>query len=236
VVATALAGVRQPEAVAGFGLAAMVAVTNAQEIAAGLATGRRGGRPGAWATLRRGRRHYAALTVHLGLAVLAAGITASSTMARQTEVTLRAGQATSFDGYQLRYTGMRARTEPQRAVLTTSVSVTDPSGASLRALRPRLNLYPGGSEPIGSPSIHRGVVWDLYASVISLQDNGSSATFRFYRNPGVNWLWFGGAVMALAGLAAAWPGRRPRRPRGPVTTVEQDDATARSALVEAVSA
>ena len=28
--------------------------------------------------------------------------------------------------------------------------------------------------------------------MISLQDDGDSATFRFYRNPGVNWLWIGG--------------------------------------------
>jgi cytochrome c-type biogenesis protein CcmF len=236
VVATALAGVRSPEAVAGFGLAAMVAVTNLQEIAAGLAMGRRGGRRGVWRTLRRGRRHYAALTVHLGLAVLAAGITGSSSLARQTEVTLRAGQTTTFEGYQLRYTGMGARTEPQRAVLTTSVAVTDPSGAPDGTLRPRLNLYPGGSEPIGSPSIHRGVFWDLYASLMSLQDNGSSATFRFYHNPGVNWLWFGGAVMALGGLAAAWPERRPRRPGRSTTTAPPDDEAAREPLVEAVSA
>jgi cytochrome c-type biogenesis protein CcmF len=71
-----------------------------------------------------------------------------------------------------------------------------------------MNLYPAATEPIGSPSIHRGVVWDLYASVISLQNDGGSATFRFYRNPGVNWLWLGGLVMALGGAAAAWPGRR----------------------------
>jgi hypothetical protein len=81
-----------------------------------------------------------------------------------------------------------------------------------------MNLYPAAAEPIGTPSIHRGVVWDLYASVISLQNDGGSATFRFYRNPGVNWLWAGGLVMALGGIAAAWPPRRrrdgPGRDRG----------------------
>ncbi|HKG50401.1 MAG TPA: heme lyase CcmF/NrfE family subunit [Actinomycetales bacterium] len=228
VVVTALAGVRQPQAVAGFGLAALVAATNASEIASGLVTGRRGGRAGAWRTLRRGRRHYAALTVHVGLAVLAAGVTASATLARQTEVTLSAGQATSFDGYRLRYEGMRTQAEPRRAVLTTTVSVTDPSGARGHTLRPRLNLYPGGSEPIGSPSIDRGAVWDLYSSVVALQDNGRSATFRFYRNPGVNWLWLGGAVMVLGGLAAAWPGRRPR----PATRPALEAAAERGPLAE----
>jgi cytochrome c-type biogenesis protein CcmF len=165
----------------------------------------------------------------VGLAVLAAGITASSTLAHQAEVTLRAGQATSFEGYQLRYEGMQARTEPQRAVLTTTVSVTDPSAAPGGTLRPRLNLYPGGSEPIGSPSIQRGVLWDLYASVVALQDNGKSATFRFYRNPGVNWLWLGGALMALGGLFAAWPGRR--RPRS-ITPVAQEEAAELRPLAE----
>jgi cytochrome c biogenesis factor len=57
------------------------------------------------------------------------------------------------------------------------------------------------------------MVWDLYASLISLQDNGGSATFRFYRNPGVNWLWSGGLVMALGGAGAAWPSRRRRNTR-----------------------
>jgi len=54
------------------------------------------------------------------------------------------------------------------------------------------------------------VLRDLYASVISLQDDGNSATFRFYRNPGITWLWIGGVVMALGGAAAAWPARRRR--------------------------
>jgi cytochrome c biogenesis factor len=96
-----------------------------------------------------------------------------------------------------------------------------------------LNLYPGGSEPIGSPSIQRGAVWDLYSSVIALQDNGRSATFRFYRNPGVSWLWLGGAVMALGGLAAAWPGGRRRRP---TTRPAEEEAAGGRSLAEVGSA
>jgi len=227
---TAAAGLRQLEAVAGFGLAALVATANAQEIASGLAAGRRGGRAGVWTTLRRGRRHYAALTVHVGLAILAAGITASANLAHQSEVTLKAGQTTSFDGYRLRYEGIRTQSQPQRVVLTASVAVTKPGGAPGRPLRPRLNLYPAASEPIGSPSIQRGAVWDLYSSVVALQENGASATFRFYRNPGVNWLWLGGAVMVLGGLAAAWPGRPARQhpPRGADRQQERALAEGRS--------
>jgi cytochrome c-type biogenesis protein CcmF len=146
--------------------------------------------------------------VHVGLALVAAGVTASSNLAQQTEVTLKTGQSTVFAGQVLRYEGLQTEQQPQRIVLTAPVSVTNAHGGAAGTLDPRMSLYPAASEPIGSPSIHRGIVTDLYASVIALQDNGGSATFRFYRNPGVNWLWLGGLVMALGGVAAAWPVRR----------------------------
>jgi cytochrome c-type biogenesis protein CcmF len=207
-IATAIAGVRQAPAVAGFGLAALVFVANGQEIVKGLAIGRRGGRRGAVRALLNGRRRYAGLLVHVGLALVAAGIIASSNLGQQTEVTLKTGQSTVFAGHVLRYDGLRTDQQPQRVVLTAHVSAANSHGEPAGTLDPRMSLYPAASEPIGSPSIHRGVVWDLYASVISLQDDGGSATFRFYRNPGVNWLWLGGLVMALGGVAAAWPARR----------------------------
>ena len=203
VVGTAALGLRDLYAVAGFGAATLVLVSNGQEIASGLAVGRRHG--GVLRTLARGRRRYAGLTVHIGLALLAIGITASSNLAEQTQVTLRTGQSTVFADRTLRYAGLETDQQAQRTVLTARVDV---SGSG--PLTPRMNLYPAATEPIGSPSIHRGVLRDLYASVISLQDDGNSATFRFYRNPGINWLWIGGAVMALGGEAAAWPARRRR--------------------------
>ena len=209
-IATAWAGVRQPAAVAGFGLATLVFVANGQELLSGLAIGRRALRGGAVRALARGRRRHAGLVVHLGLALVAAGIIASSSLGQQAQVTLKTGQSTVFAGQVLRYQGLHTDRQPQRIVLTATVSVTNPGGGTAGTLGPRMNLYPAATEPIGSPSIRRGIVWDLYASVISLQRGGGSATFRFYHNPGVNWLWVGGLVMALGGAAAAWPGRRRR--------------------------
>jgi cytochrome c-type biogenesis protein CcmF len=215
VVGTAAAGLHDAYAIAGFGLATLVLVANGQEIAAGLATGRRGGRGGALRTLARGRRRYAGLTVHIGLALLAIGITASSNLAQQTQVTLKTGQSTVFAGQVLRYDGLETDQQAQRIVLTARVSLG--SGGTMD---PRMNLYPAAADPIGSPSIRRGILHDLYASVISLQDEGGSATFRFYRNPGISWLWIGGAVMALGGAAAAWPARR-RRPEETLVAAER---------------
>lgn len=207
-VAGAFAGARHIEAVAGFGLAALVIVTNGQELLAGVLRARRRHQRGA---LRRGGRRYGGLLVHVGLGVLAAGIIASSGLGEQSEVTLAEGQSVTFGGHELRYDGLTTTREPQRTVLTTRLSVTDGPGAATELLAPRLNLYPSASEPIGSPSIDRGPVWDLYASVIGLQRNGESATFRLYHNPGVNWVWVGALLMVIGGLTAGWSRRRVER-------------------------
>ena len=101
-------------------------------------------RPVCWAARRprRGpraaavRRRHAGLVVHIGLALVAAGITASSTLGQQTQVTLTTGQAAVFGGQVLRYQGLRTDQQPQRIVLTATVSVTNPGGAR-RARWPR---------------------------------------------------------------------------------------------------
>ncbi|NUS01700.1 MAG: heme lyase CcmF/NrfE family subunit [Nonomuraea sp.] len=225
---SAVAGDDKPSALLGFGLGTLVVVANGQEILTGIVVGRRSDRRGAVAALRRGRRRYAGLAAHIGLGLLAIGITASSSFAQQSELTLDAGHSASFAGYDVRYEGLTTAQEPQRTVLTAALSVrgTGSDDASV-LLDPRLNLYPAASEPIGSPAILHGPVWDLYASVIGLQDSGRSATFRLYHNPGVGLLWLGGALMALAGAAATWPvRRRPGRP-GPTRRVRVRSRTKR---------
>jgi cytochrome c-type biogenesis protein CcmF len=92
--------------------------------------------------------------------------------------------------------------------------VLDDAGRVVHTMIPSLNFYPNSSEPIGTPSISKGTpangFQDLYASVQSLAQKGTSATFRVYLNPGVFWLWVGGAIMVLGGIVALWPPRRRR--------------------------
>jgi cytochrome c-type biogenesis protein CcmF len=193
---------------AGCGLVALLLAGHLRHVGTALLAARRAGGRRA---VRRRARSLAGYLVHLGLGVLAAGIVVSSGFAQQAEVSLSAGQSTTFAGYQVRYDGMRAERQPQRTVLHTPLEVTTPSGRRTR-LDPRLNLYPAASEPIGSPAIDRGAVWDLYATTIALQDDGRSATVRLYHNPGVNWLWLGAALMVAGGGLAWWPRRRVRSP------------------------
>jgi cytochrome c-type biogenesis protein CcmF len=211
VVILAMAGLGNLGATAAFGMAAFVATANVQEIVRGIrATARAGDRrlgAAIVAAVHRNRRMFGGYVVHLGVAVAAVAITASSSFASQTEVTLTRGEEVLFAGYELRYEGDRELREPHRTVLVADVSVAR-EGQPQGSVTPSLNLYPGASEPIGTPSIRYGVIRDLYASVIGFDGEGERATFRFFLNPGVMWLWVGGGVMALGGVLASWPGRR----------------------------
>jgi len=208
----ALLGMRNVAAVAGFGMAAFVLVANAGEVVRSiraLARARSRGVLGAVPeAVVRNPRMYGGYLVHFGVAIAIIAVISSTSFGRQTEVTLALGRQTSFAGYALRYEGQRVLRQPQRQVLVADVSVSR-EGRSLGRVTPSLNLYPGASEPIGTPSIQYGVLKDLYASVIGFEgDAGDRATFRFFLNPGVMWLWVGGGVMALGGLLASWPRRR----------------------------
>ena len=218
IVALAMAGVRNLAAVAGFGLAAFVGLANLAEMSRGVrASARARGRSMLAAAPRAmtgNRRLYGGLVVHVGVAVAVVAITASSAFARQTEIVLARGQQAVFAGYGLRYEDSRVLPQPQRLVRVFDVAVTR-DGRSMGRVTPSLNFYPASSDPIGTPSIRYGVLRDFYSSVIGFQGEGDEATFRFFINPGVTWLWVGGAIMALGGLLAAWPRRRRSAHREP---------------------
>jgi cytochrome c-type biogenesis protein CcmF len=209
IVGLALTGVRDLAAVAAFGLAAFVVTANAGELARGVRAFARAKRVGVRVAVpeafRRNRRLYGGLVVHVGVAVAVVGITASSAFAKQTEIRLERGQVTTFAGYELRYLGQRSLKQPHRTVFVADVAVSK-DGRDLGRMTPSLNVYPSSVDPIGTPSIKYGVLRDLYSSVLGFDAEG--ATFRFFLNPGVLWLWVGAAVMALGGLLAAWPSRR----------------------------
>jgi cytochrome c-type biogenesis protein CcmF len=207
VVSAVALGTRSWGAAAVFGLAALVLVANAGEVWRILrSSARSSARPtlGALSSaVLRNRRLVGALVVHSGVAIAACAIGASA-FASQTEVSLARGQQVTFAGYTLRYDGLQPHPEPQRMVLQAPVSVSA-GGRGQGQMVPALNLYPSASEPIPTPAIRYGPLADLYVSVLGFDENGQRATFRVLLNPGVSWLWTGGAIMALGGLLAAWP-------------------------------
>jgi cytochrome c-type biogenesis protein CcmF len=211
IAALTVGGMRNVAAIAAFGLAVFVIGANGQELVRGIAanrraTGVRGGR-GLLAAAARNRRLHGGLVAHIGVAVAAIAITASSAFATSTEVTLERGEIASFAGYQVRYWGPRFLDQPHREVVVTDLAVSE-RHALLGVATPSLNFYPRATEAIGTPSVDYGLVRDLYVSLLGFEGRGERATFRLFLNPGVTWLWIGGVVILLGGVLAAIPERR----------------------------
>jgi cytochrome c-type biogenesis protein CcmF len=217
-------------AVIVFGLAAFVATATVAEMVRGVQAQRRAHAISVGAAIRaavsRNRRLYGGLVVHLGLIVAVVGVSWAALSDRSSEVTIAQGEIVHAQGYDLRFDRLTSREEPQRRVLVAELTVLDPeTGQEVVRLQPSLNLYPAASEPIGTPSIRVGTPFngmlDLYASLVTVE-NGTRASFRFFVNPGIGLLWFGGAVMAFGGIVAAWPSRpRSASPRGPEPLAER---------------
>ncbi|HEV2756532.1 MAG TPA: cytochrome c-type biogenesis CcmF C-terminal domain-containing protein [Actinomycetota bacterium] len=208
--ALAAGGVRNVAALVGFALAAFALVANAGVVVRKL-RGHVSGRPrkarAALGALARDRRAYGALVIHMGLAVLATGVIWSSSFATERQVTLAEGDTAELGGRTITYEGLDRREEEHRTVLVARATVREDGATGV--VHPSLNLYPNAREPVGTPSIRYGAFQDFYSSLIGIEDGGTTATFRFLVNPGVTWIWAGGAVMVLAGLACLMPGAKP---------------------------
>ncbi len=214
-ISLALAGMSNIAALLAFALAAFAGAGNVAELIR-VVRGYRsafGGSllAGTLGAARRNRRLFGGLVVHLGVVLAAVGITASSSFNRQTEMTLARGESARFAGYELRYEGIARMEEPQRNVIVAELTL-EQDGQTVGRLIPSVNYYPSARDPIGTPSIRVGnpanFFTDLYASVRTIDDGGNRASFRLFLNPGVMWLWIGGAAIFAGGTLAGWPARR----------------------------
>ncbi|HEX6330700.1 MAG TPA: cytochrome c-type biogenesis CcmF C-terminal domain-containing protein [Actinomycetota bacterium] len=210
-----------PTAIVVFSLAAFAAAATTAEMIRGVRAQRRAGasswRVAAAGAVRRNARLYGGMVAHLGVVVALVGVSWAAFADRSGELGLATGERGRVGAYELRLDSIEERREAHRRVIESHVTVFDAEdGDEIALLHPSLNLYPASSEPIGTPSLRVGTPWnglrDLYLSLVSVEADGSAASFRFYGNPGIGLLWAGGVVIALGGLLAALPGRRKAGP------------------------
>jgi cytochrome c-type biogenesis protein CcmF len=151
--------------------------------------------------LGKNRRRYGGYVVHLGVVVLAVGIALSSTYRHETEVTLRPGEATTFQGYALQLDSLYAGREPHRDFVEAKFLVG--KGDRLTSvMRPRLNYYRMSQNPIGTPTVRTRLKEDFYLSLAAYAQDGSSATVSVIVNPAIVWIWIGGGIAVLGALFA----------------------------------
>jgi cytochrome c-type biogenesis protein CcmF len=187
-------------------VAVTIAVDLVRATRARLRTGERF--PGALgALLLRHNRRYGGFVVHLGILIVAIGVTGSQAWSVQTETTLRRGEHTDLAGYRVRFDGLAASEESNHFKVTGTFTVAN-GRASDTVLHPAKKFYPQEQSPIAYVDYRLGLREDVYLVLGDFARDGSQATIRLQVNRLVSWIWIGGLVLTLGAALALAPERR----------------------------
>jgi cytochrome c-type biogenesis protein CcmF len=112
---------------------------------------------------------------------------------------------------QLRFDGVTPRQGPNYFADRATLEVIR-NGKQIATIAPEKRSYPAEGQAITDTSIRTNGFSDLY---VALGDDrgGGRWTVRAYVNPLAPLIWFGGAIMALGGLASLWGRLRPNAVR-----------------------
>ena len=219
-----LAGVRSVGVVLAIGLAVFVISAIAARFLAVV-----GPRPEPWpsAALRvvgNDAGYWGGQLAHIGVALMAISLATTNGLAIRDTVVIDRGDTAVVGAYCLRYVESFSFSEPNRDVQGVTIEVLDRDCARvLKELGPRINAYPGTSQPIGTPSVWMGFVDDVYLGIAG--GNATTVQINVFIFPFQWMLWFGGIVVVLGGLLALR-----RKPAGVRRTSEPTAAEHRGAV------
>ena len=205
ILALALSGTGLLVAAAGYGVVLFAAYVALCEIYRG-AKARRQALDENWprallALFRRNQRRYGGYVVHLGVTVIGMGIIGSTVFQTEVQHTLQRGDAVSVRDYRLRYDDyIRAQAVDGRMMNITAVTLFR-DGAEIAKMRPRIDDY--DQMPMTIAGAHSTLENDFYVLLIS--GDRERATFRIYINPLVNLVWWGGILLIIGTIIAAYP-------------------------------
>lgn len=174
-----------------------------------------GSRLGAVARLvRRDPGYWGGQVTHVGVALIAVAIAASSGMAVRDQVRLAVGDSATVGGYCVVYETPTNRTEPNRQVIGAALSLRDASCRDeITRLEPVFNSY-ARPPAVATPSVHTGLVEDVFVALKTVP--GDDVTLDIMVFPLMWLLWVGGLIAVAGGLWAVYA-RKPQRSRERVT-------------------
>ncbi len=239
-------GMRDAYALVAYTLAGFVVGTILQEFYKGVgARMRMHGENPVTALARlvgRNRRRYGGYVVHLGIVVMFSAF-AGLAFKKEFDITLKPGEAFSAVdpwGHSWRFTsqGISNYKQLNREVEAIALETTRdgrPMGVLTSEKRQHVDSQ---GNPTFEPSTEVGIMGSLQQDVYLVLSGVAAqeaAEIRVTFNPLVEWVWFGGMIMALGGLVVMWPqAEKARKQSGYVTELRPARPVAASEPVEAL--
>jgi cytochrome c-type biogenesis protein CcmF len=170
--------------------------------------------------LRRDPGYWGGQIAHVGVALLAIGIAASSGLAVRDQVRLTVGESAVVDDYCFVYETPTATVEPNRRVDGARFSLRDAAcDGELAVMEPVFNQY---TRPpaVATPAVRTGLVEDVFVALAAVP--GDEVVIDVFIFPLMWMLWFGGLVVVGGGLWGVYA-KRARRSAEVAVTKEAVD-------------
>lgn len=164
---------------------------------------------------------------HVGLVVMLAAITLNVAYQVQGQGSVKVGQTVTIGDQSIRLDAAQIQQFPDRQSLGATVSILNADGSTKGQVLPRLEAFTTSEQLHNEVGILVNAERDLYVVIDALTDDTPGAevlTLSVYDNPGVIWIWVGGALLALGGVLFAIPRRR-RVESGDTAEAASDDVT-----------
>lgn len=160
--------------------------------------------------IRRNHRRYGGYIIHIGVVMIALGVIGDAYFKQETQGTISVGESIRIDGYQLEFQKLLGYPGSDGRDVVEAVTSLSQEGQVIRELNPRRDYFVIQQQPVSVPGVHSTAGMDFYVLLLAWDASGTSATFKIYVNPLINWVWIGGIVMILGTIIATWshPARR----------------------------
>lgn len=157
--------------------------------------------------LLRNRRRHGGYIIHLGLVIMLIGIIGSHSAALNLTQAVQIGDSVEIGSYKITYSGLKERQMGSKDIVYANLLVDDlESGQYLGGIEPQKVFYETSEQPSTEVGLRSTLKEDLYV-ILSTWEKDGTATFKFFVNPLMAWLWIGGYVLVFGTIFALWPGR-----------------------------
>jgi cytochrome c-type biogenesis protein CcmF len=164
-----------------------------------------------------GATAIAVVLAHAGLGVTLIGVAATSLWRSEALELLGPGETMQVGPYTLRLDNVEAVVGPNFEANRANISVVD-GGRVIAHLTPEQRLFLAEGQQTAETAIRTTGISDLYVALGDARGAGRW-TIRAYFNPFAPFIWFGGIIMALGGVAALFARLRRRPATDPVQAV-----------------
>ena len=145
--------------------------------------------------------YYGMQLAHIGVAVMVAGISLTSSYSIEKSVLLQSGESTDLGEFNFEIGAARSVSGKNFSGQEVSINVSK-DDIFLTELLPQRRVYFASGTPSTEMAIDAGFLRDLFVTLGEQKENGAWS-MTLYVKPFVRWIWLGALFMVFGGLVSA---------------------------------